>query len=248
MMMLNRQNKLWAVCAAIGLHGAALALIVFGLSGNTTMLPDIGKMNFVWVTLSEKSGQTILPAQKNNSFHQASETRVQSAVAPEIQMVRHHRDETEQASLSPAGVEKKQSSIFPEAKNVSDSQTEVVQYGAGKIRNAMMDNQTEPASGAASAITRALPLYRENPPPGYPEIARQRGYEGVVLVEAEILTDGRVGQAEVRKSSGYAILDHAAVSAVRAWKFEPARKSGIAQKATAQLPIKFVLNDNHSHM
>lgn len=248
MMTLNRHNKLWAVCAAIGLHGIAFVLMLFGLSGNATILPDIGKLNFMWVTLSERSGQTLAPAQKNNPFQKAPETLAQLASAPEMQAGRHHRDETKSALLSPAGVAKKQASVSPEMKNVSDLQTEVAQDGAGKVRTVMIDNQTESASGGGNAMTKALPLYRENPPPGYPEIARQRGYEGVVLVEAEILADGRVGQAEVRKSSGYAILDQAAVNAVRAWKFEPARKSGIAQKATAQLPIKFVLNDNHSHM
>jgi periplasmic protein TonB len=95
-------------------------------------------------------------------------------------------------------------------------------------------------------FSNAYPLYRENPPPGYPEMARQQGYEGIVLVSAEILADGRVGKTVISKSSGYAILDQTAIKAVRAWKFEPAKKSGAPCKTWAELPIKFVINDNKS--
>ena len=44
----------------------------------------------------------------------------------------------------------------------------------------------------------AYPLYKENAPPAYPEIARMRGYEGIVLVFAEILPDGRVGNMKIQ--------------------------------------------------
>jgi TonB family protein len=90
----------------------------------------------------------------------------------------------------------------------------------------------------------AYPLYKENAPPVYPEIARVRGYEGIVLVFAEILPDGRVGNIKIGKSSGYAILDQSAIRAVKPWKFEPAKKSGSPFTAWVELPIKFILNNN----
>jgi protein TonB len=98
---------------------------------------------------------------------------------------------------------------------------------------------------SASGGTSAYPLYRENTPPVYPEIARIRGYEGIVLVAAEILPDGRVGNMKIRKSSGYAILDQSAVEAVKPWKFEPARKQGKPFVIWVELPIKFVLHDEN---
>jgi TonB family protein len=90
----------------------------------------------------------------------------------------------------------------------------------------------------------AYPLYKENTPPVYPEMARARGYEGIVLVFAEILPDGRVGKIKIGKSSGYAILDQSAIRAVKPWKFEPAKKSGNPFTAWVELPIKFILNNN----
>ncbi len=247
MMTQNRQNKLMAVCAAIGLHGIALALLLFSLPGSAAMLPDIGKLDFMWVTLTEKGGHIFASAQKNIRPPQAPSTPAQAVAAPEMQMPQQRRDETEPAALSLDRVASHPSSASPETRNVSHPKIGAAPE-PGTKSHTLGYGQADPAASAGNAITKALPLYRENPPPGYPEMARQRGYEGVVLVEAEILTDGRVGQTEVRKSSGYAILDHAAVNAVRTWKFEPARKSGIPQKTTAQLPIKFVLNENHSQL
>lgn len=90
----------------------------------------------------------------------------------------------------------------------------------------------------------AYPLYKENSPPEYPAIARVRGYEGIVLVSAQILPDGRVGDVRIRKSSGYSILDQSAVQAVKPWKFEPAKKAGNPFTAWVELPIRFILRNN----
>jgi protein TonB len=55
--------------------------------------------------------------------------------------------------------------------------------------------------------------------PAYPEIARQARVEGVVIVEATTDIYGRVQSAKVLKS--IALLDQAAVDAVRQWVYEP---------------------------
>ena len=87
------------------------------------------------------------------------------------------------------------------------------------------ENSKKETSGdnSNSNAVIAYPLYKENSPPVYPAIARVRGYEGIVLVSAEVLPDGRVGSMKIRKSSGYAILDQSAIEAVKPWKFEPAK-------------------------
>lgn len=110
------------------------------------------------------------------------------------------------------------------------------------VNHSTADGITDKTSHWGNVI--AYPLYKENAPPVYPEIARVRGYEGIVLVFAEILPDGRVGKIKIRKSSGYAILDQSAISAVKPWKFEPAKKSGSPFTAWVELPIKFTLNSN----
>lgn len=89
----------------------------------------------------------------------------------------------------------------------------------------------------------AAPKYGENPKPFYPLEAREKGYQGDVVVKVEVLPNGQVGQVEVEKSSGYEILDQSAVAAVKKWRFIPARKGGVTIPCWVNIPIKFRLRD-----
>ena len=88
-----------------------------------------------------------------------------------------------------------------------------------------------------------IPAYRQNSPPRYPAAARQRGYEGLVLVSAEIEPDGRVGNLSLKKSSGYPILDDSAMDAVRKWLFRPGQRMGVAISMWVDVPVRFALNE-----
>ena len=52
---------------------------------------------------------------------------------------------------------------------------------------------------------------------------------------------GHAEAVSVKHSSGHALLDDAAVRAVRAWEFEPARAGGQAVAAVVEVPVRFVL-------
>ncbi len=88
-----------------------------------------------------------------------------------------------------------------------------------------------------------IPAYRQNSPPRYPAAARQRGYEGLVLVSAEVKPDGRVGNLSLKKSSGYPILDDSAMAAVRKWLFRPGQRMGVAVSMWVDVPVRFALNE-----
>jgi protein TonB len=85
------------------------------------------------------------------------------------------------------------------------------------------------------------PRYAENPKPPYPREARKMGFQGEVLLKVEVLSNGLVGQVEVKKSSGHEILDRSALSAVKQWKFFPAKRGEIAIASWVNIPIKFQL-------
>ena len=87
----------------------------------------------------------------------------------------------------------------------------------------------------------ARPDYGANSPPKYPPLAREKGYEGTVYLRALIERDGRVGSLAIDRSSGYEILDRAAVDSVREWAFLPAQKDGKPVASWVLLPVKFVL-------
>ena len=90
-------------------------------------------------------------------------------------------------------------------------------------------------------IRVARPRYGENPKPVYPPEARKKGYQGEVLLRAEILTNGRVGDVELKKSSGHEILDRSALAAVKQWKFIPAREGEKTVAVWVTIPVKFHL-------
>jgi protein TonB len=57
----------------------------------------------------------------------------------------------------------------------------------------------------------------------------------------EVLPNGWVGQIEVKKSSGYEVLDQSAFAAVQKWRFIPARKGEVVIPCWVNIPIKFEL-------
>lgn len=87
------------------------------------------------------------------------------------------------------------------------------------------------------------PSFAGNRPPAYPAEAYRRGIEGRVLLRLLIAESGDVERVEVIRSSGFAILDAAAVEAVRTWRGTPARRGGVAVPTVEELPVVFRLRD-----
>ena len=67
------------------------------------------------------------------------------------------------------------------------------------------------------------------------------GYEGLVMLKVLVDENGRVDDLEVLQSSGYAILDKAALSSVRKWMFVPGTEGGKKKKMWVKIPIRFEL-------
>jgi periplasmic protein TonB len=60
------------------------------------------------------------------------------------------------------------------------------------------------------------------PPPQYPSLALRNHYQGTVIVGLIVDGTGAVASAEIQKTSGYAVLDEAALEVVKKrWKFPP---------------------------
>jgi protein TonB len=88
---------------------------------------------------------------------------------------------------------------------------------------------------------KANPDYFQNPPPEYPELAKQMRQEGFVLLAADVDREGMPIKVEILKSSGFHLLDQAALKAVRHWKFQPGRIGSIPIESTVTVPIRFRL-------
>ncbi|MCW5202787.1 TonB family protein [Desulfobulbus sp. US4] len=99
---------------------------------------------------------------------------------------------------------------------------------------------TPPVS--TGVVQEAAPLYQSNPPPEYPRMARRRGLEGVVTIEAKIDINGRVEELRLFAGSGHTILDKAALKAVRGWRFSPGTVGGRTQSMWVKVPVRFELH------
>jgi protein TonB len=74
----------------------------------------------------------------------------------------------------------------------------------------------------------------------YSEDARTRGITGDILLEIVIKADGSVGDVKVLRGLGYG-LNERAVSAVRNWRFAPARRLGSPVDVIVEVEVEFSL-------
>ncbi|MBU3665773.1 MAG: energy transducer TonB [Chthoniobacterales bacterium] len=94
---------------------------------------------------------------------------------------------------------------------------------------------------AAPALVEARPSARGNRPPNYPEMARRNGWQGLCMVRVAVTAQGRAGVVSLARSSGYGVLDQAALAAVKRWSFTPRMVRGNAVGCTVEVPVNFSL-------
>ncbi|MBU1425071.1 MAG: TonB family protein [Gammaproteobacteria bacterium] len=106
------------------------------------------------------------------------------------------------------------------------------------------------ATPPSPVVLDAEPDYRadylNNPKPPYPMVARRMGYHGKVVLDVEVLAEGKAGDVKLHQGSGYDILDNAAMQTVKTWRFSPARRFGQAVTQRFLVPIKFSLEDSEA--
>lgn len=84
--------------------------------------------------------------------------------------------------------------------------------------------------------------YLNNPAPTYPSAAQLRRLQGRVVLKVHVLASGQPDSVDVAQSSGYDILDQAAVKAVTAWMFDPAKRGTKPIDGWVNVPINFKLS------
>jgi protein TonB len=84
--------------------------------------------------------------------------------------------------------------------------------------------------------------YLNNPAPEYPALAQDRGLQGRVILKVHVLATGKPDNIAVGKSSGHKILDDAAIKAVLAWSFEPAKRGQTPVDGWVSVPLNFKIS------
>jgi protein TonB len=89
-----------------------------------------------------------------------------------------------------------------------------------------------PASYAAS-----------NRKPVQPAMSLRYGEQGTVMLRVQVMADGSAGTVQVQQSSNFPMLDEAAQSAVKTWRFNPATVDGKPVTEWFRVPITFTLKN-----
>lgn len=103
-------------------------------------------------------------------------------------------------------------------------------------RTKQQQNRTIQILNEKKSGVKKLTWSWHTPSPSYPDIARQKGWEGKVLLEVQSDKNGHMSIVKVKKSSGYKILDEEAIKTVRSWRVSANLKKGI-------IPIHYRLRD-----
>lgn len=124
------------------------------------------------------------------------------------------------------------------------------QRNQGLPANGRLDDATRNALGLRPVTLAASsseggdtpPQFVRQAKPEYPLLARQRGWEGTVILRLELLADGTVGEVEVAQSSGYPVLDTAAQEAAKTWMHQPAQHHNVPVARWVRLKVNFTLD------
>lgn len=97
------------------------------------------------------------------------------------------------------------------------------------------DEPPNPVTAAELTAAAPSPDLGNCPAPQYPPSARRHHIQGTVVVSFEVAADGQVLSCAIFASSGYAMLDDAALEVARKWRF-----TGGAGRVN--VPFSFVLH------
>jgi protein TonB len=105
---------------------------------------------------------------------------------------------------------------------------------------------TDSESNAIVLGGQVLPALKDdrfrNRPPVYPVEAEIRGEHGSVVLVIHVSENGLATGVDVQESSGYDVLDQAAVTAVLKWHFRPALKEG--RTVPFDMPFRFIFEQD----
>lgn len=123
-----------------------------------------------------------------------------------------------------------------ERNELTDDITQAAQLATAK-------HHTQQLSLTNTVVDVAAPSLFKAPRPKliYPKRAKRRGFQGQVFVLIELNAKGAIDKLSLSKSSGYKLLDKAALNNVSQWQFNPVLQHGIAIRARFEVPIGFFL-------
>jgi protein TonB len=217
-----------AAILALGIHGILLGLKFDGLKRISSEMPELRVMN-----MSLLLRQPRMTTPKTAPIKPKVKTKKHLKHFPKPKPKKVIKEVIQKAEKDPSKAIPEKTVEIPKTFDLPEqTQSESV--------SKKTDTEGEPLSGK-QIIREARPLYRSNPPPKYPAVARRRGFQGNVVLEVLVSPVGNVIELHVLSSSGYPILDRAAKSSVKNWTFEPGMRGQEKVEMWVRVPIRFQL-------
>lgn len=240
------RDMLFAISASLAMHIGIVLILTTATAMSTSLKlweDPVLHVSLVSMPGMQESQVLVDTRKKEDARHESSVVEPAAVVS----LDKREQNKIQAKQATPAVVESRSVNL------IAPATAGMITSGLHETTTAALNDkgrQMHVASNASLSlpVSMAIPRYRDNEHPVYPWIARLRGYEGVVLLSAEIDADGKVGNLRLKKSSGFAVLDRSALDAVKTWKFEPGRRMGRPISMWVDVPVKFVLRDNGSAM
>lgn len=224
----NRPKILTVTCfISLLVHGLLLAALGLAIPHKTAMRPEDKGISIDLAAIEPP----IQPAKAASAPPQNAPAASQKAEAPQP-------EPAPQKAKTPKPMPKKTArppKSAPEKTQASKN------MASGNGAKTMPAEGKQLASKAPMGETRPPAPGANTPRPAYPELARKRGQEGTVNVRCQVDANGNVVGVALAKSSGFKLLDEAALKTVGKWKFKPGKKDGSNVAGTVVVPVQFRL-------
>ncbi|MCS6152071.1 energy transducer TonB [Shewanella baltica] len=200
------------------------------------------------VSTAESVDKTVIEAVEKPKAEQRIDSQLAKKPSIEKTTTQSHPDTTPSgtnalAHKRPEHVE--QELELKTAQEPTDLITNTAELNAKTPQNvagAASDNAPVNDSLQTNIVELAKPLFATAPPqPTYPRIARKKGLEGTATIEVMFNELGEQLALTLVKSSGFSLLDQAAIAAVENWQFA-APTPRLASHYKVRVPIRFALN------
>lgn len=218
-----------ALLIAIVIHLGLAALLVFyfDLSLNSEKIAKLD-VSSVELSLSEKESESAAVNDSMPSIKEEARPIVEEVVSPVFE-----KGDIEIAGTPPEIAPL----VMPEVEVVVAPKMETPK----PLETVAKSEQNNIVPAPKRARVHAKPSLKEPIVVEYPELANKRKKQGVIMLKLGINARGLVENIEILSSTGFKLLDEAAIKAVKAAKFIPAQIDGEAVFSTSEIKFEFKL-------
>lgn len=238
-------------CLTVLIQGAVLASQNTEAELSMTAGTAMGSNNAVSVSIAMQASQAAQPAPATPEPIKAPKKQVEEPVA-KAEPVKPAQKKTKPTKVKtpPKATQIAKQQTQQETKPISQSTLEdtiakEVDEATTELAQTQSHNQAQVDAKQGmtqQSVTLAKPTFAVPPSqPHYPKKARKRGFQGTATIEVMFNQLGEQLSLTLVDSSGYRLLDKAALSAVEKWQFA-APSPQTAYAYTVRVPVKFALN------